>query len=79
VKRALLLSLFVAAAAFVACKSGEGERCQVDDDCDPGLSCNMAENTCQSGGGVPADASFPVDALLPDGPVDAMPDAPDAS
>ena len=30
----------------VGCKQGEGERCQVDDDCDSGLVCNKAKNTC---------------------------------
>jgi len=72
VKR-LLVSLAVAGAlagAFVACKQGKGDRCQIDDDCASGLVCNKATNTCQetTGGGI--------DATVPDAAIDAPPDAP---
>ena len=52
-RRSLLL--FVAAVAlatlgfaFSACDQGEGERCQVQADCEDGLVCNKATNQCQS-------------------------------
>ena len=61
---------------MVGCKSGEGERCQVNDDCRDPLVCNIAKNTCQDPG-----VSAVFDAEVPDGPpadaaVDAPPDAP---
>lgn len=66
-------------AAIAACKQGEGDRCQVDDDCETGLSCNKATTTCTSKMGGAADASIidqaPADAPV-DGPPDAMLDAP---
>ncbi len=69
----LILALVAAgalAAAFVACKQGKGERCQIDDDCSGGLVCNKATNTCQetTGGGI--------DATVPDAPIDTAVDAP---
>jgi hypothetical protein len=65
VKRALLICLIVA-----GCKQGEGERCQVDDDCQAPLVCNKAKNTCQGTSGGDLDAS------IPDGPkADAAVDA----
>lgn len=64
-KRALLICLIVA-----GCKQGEGERCQVDNDCQSPLVCNKAKNTCQGTSGGDLDAS------IPDGPkVDAAGDA----
>jgi hypothetical protein len=76
-KRLLLVCMFVA-AAVVSCKQGEGERCQVDDDCANGLACNRAKNTCQSSEGGDLDAGI-IDAVPADGAVDAPPDAvPDA-
>lgn len=71
-----LLSLVLASAAGItACKQGEGERCQVDTDCD-NLVCNQATKQCatSTGGGI--------DATVPDGPppdaaeIDAPADAP---
>jgi hypothetical protein len=71
VKRALFICL-----VLVGCKSGEGERCQVDDDCQAPLVCNKAKNTCATSGGGGLDASVPdgppADAAVPD----AVPDAP---
>ena len=58
-KRLVLVCLVTAGAAFAACKSGEGERCQIDDDCSPPLVCNKAKNTCQSTTGGDLDASVP--------------------
>jgi hypothetical protein len=51
VKRVLIIGLFLCGAVVAACKSGEGERCQVDDDCTAGLSCNKTKNTCESSSG----------------------------
>lgn len=61
-KRVVLLCLL-----FGACKSGEGERCQIDDDCATPLVCNKAKNTCQATTGGDLDASVP-DAPPPDAP-----------
>ena len=63
-KRVLFICLLVA-----GCKSGEGERCQVDDDCQAPLVCNKAKNTCQSTTGGDLDAAVPPQ-------VDAAVDAP---
>lgn len=69
---------------LASCKQGQGERCQVDEDCANGLVCNMAKNTCQSTTGGDLDASVidmapvPVqDAAVDAPPEDAPPDAPD--
>jgi hypothetical protein len=57
---------------FVSCKQGEGEVCQIDDDCENGLECNAGTMRCQSPGADRADASPRADA----GPEDAgSPDA----
>ena len=66
VKRALLVCLIVA-----GCKQGEGERCQVDDDCQSPLVCNKAKNTCQSSGSGLLDETVP-DGPPADAPVDGM-------
>jgi len=58
-----LLSLVLASAAGIAaCKQGEGQRCQVTEDCDDNLVCNQATKQCSTstGGGI--------DATVPDGP-----------
>ena len=66
----LCLALVAGTVAFIsACKQGEDERCQIDDDCESGLICNVATQKCaQTIGG-------DIDASVPDGP-DAAPDAP---
>lgn len=69
--RAFLVCLLLA-VWFVACKQGEGEVCQIDDDCETGLECNAGTMRCQSPGADRADASPRADA----GPEDAgTPDA----
>jgi hypothetical protein len=78
VKRLLLVSTLALVSSLVtiaACKQGEDERCQVNDDCTSPLVCNKATNTCQSstGGGIDADV---IDAVPADAAVDAVPDAP---
>jgi hypothetical protein len=77
VKRILFPCLLAACASivtFAACKQGQGERCQVDEDCESDLVCNKAKNTCQTTEGGNADASI-IDAVPADAPVDT-PDAP---
>ena len=60
------------AGAFVACKQGKGDRCQVNADCQDGLLCSSATGMCVGSG-----AMNEIDASVPDAPkVDAMRDAP---
>jgi hypothetical protein len=54
---------------MVSCKQGEGERCQVQADCDEGFDCNEAEGICRAFKAGDLDALPP-----PDAPIDA-PDA----
>jgi len=64
---ALLLALGVA-----SCKQGEGQRCQVQSDCEAGLQCNVGEGVCRSASSNTAD----IDAEPPpDAPTDAPTDA----
>jgi hypothetical protein len=65
---------------FVACKQGEGEVCQIDDDCESGLECNAGTMRCQRPGADFTDAAPPADAGAPDAGDDAGVDAgtPDA-
>ncbi|HMU39874.1 MAG TPA: hypothetical protein PKE31_12780 [Pseudomonadota bacterium] len=60
---------------LASCKQGEGERCQLDEDCTEGLYCELAGNTRAQGGfckllnssstvidlSVPQDLSKPAD------------------
>jgi hypothetical protein len=83
VKHKLLVPAFLlgllSLGIFAACKQSEGERCQVNADCEDGLTCNLGTNppSCQSIG-----AEDPIDGTVPDadpdGPVDAT-DATDAT
>lgn len=83
-RRLLLAAVSIAALAglVAACESGEGERCQLDSDCKPGLVCNQATAECASStSALPIDATVPdlMDAEQdPDAPIDAPIDAPDA-
>jgi hypothetical protein len=61
------LGLVGSLVTLAACKQGQGDRCQVNDDCEAGLVCNKAKNTCQSDDGGDADAGI----------IDAAVDAPD--
>ena len=68
--------------ALPACKQGEGERCQVDSDCQSGLVCAPSTRTCEHGIDEPHEPSpdaLPIDASIDGGidamPIDAMPDA----
>ena len=69
---------FALAGAFTlglvaACRQNEGERCQVDDDCEDPLICVAATRTCAAN-----DESGQLDALPPLDAPDALtvPDAP---
>lgn len=81
VRRTLLAAACFAALAglVAACKQQEGERCQVDSDCENDLVCNQATLQCASPNSSGMfDASTPdfLDAELdPDAPIDAMDDA----
>lgn len=80
-RRLALAAVCFAALAGVAaaCKQQEGERCQTDDDCESGLTCNQATSQCASANSsAPIDATTPdfLDAELdPDAPIDAPDDA----
>lgn len=78
-KRLLLMIAVFASAAYVGCKQVDGERCQVDDDCESGV-CNKAKGTCalnMNTEDIDADVPDGPDALFEDAPADAMPaDAP---
>lgn len=64
-----------AALTVVACKQGQGDRCQIDADCEEPLQCVQATQTCQGSADETIDATLPVDAL--DAPLaDAADDAP---
>ncbi len=72
-----ILGSALLATVFWSCKQGEGEVCQIDDDCESGLECNAGTMRCQSPGANHADAAPQVDAGPPDaGSPDAAP--PDA-
>lgn len=74
---ACTIALVATLTTIAACKQGEGERCQVNDDCDPPLVCNQAKSTCEStsGGGFDAEVPDAIDGPpTPDAAVDMMPD-----
>lgn len=77
-KIALGLAFTVGVGAIVVgCRQGEGDRCQVDDDCMSPLVCNRATLSCARSNGLGLDAinlDGPIDTPMPD----AMIDAPDA-
>jgi hypothetical protein len=85
VRVALVVSIALGALlGMAACKSGQGERCQIKDDCESGLVCtnlgfcdtNSPDNTPD---GSPPDARPPADGGI-DGAIDASVDgAPDAT
>lgn len=69
--------------ALSACKQGEGERCQIDDDCEDGLTCNPTGggfSECSGVGGADTDAAPTPDAqptvdAPPTADIDAAPAA----
>lgn len=52
----------LAVAGATGCKQGEGDVCQIDDDCGDGLECNAGTQRCQQPGGRVADAAPRIDA-----------------
>jgi hypothetical protein len=60
---------------IASCKQGEGERCQIQADCEGDLQCNVAQGICVS-----SSQEMPIDAMpdTPPMPIDAAIDAPDA-
>jgi hypothetical protein len=67
VKRLLVMIAVLGAAVYVGCKQADGERCQVNEDCESGL-CSKAKGTCASSN----DNMSDIDAAVV---IDAMPDA----
>lgn len=66
--RTIAIACLIAAgtAGGVGCKQGEGDVCQINDDCEDDLECNAGTRRCQRPGTVtPADAAVP-DAPVPD-------------
>lgn len=43
----LPLALGLGLALVAGCKQGEGDRCEIDDDCESGLQCCTGSNTCR--------------------------------
>ena len=71
-RRALLLAVFL---LFPACKQGEHERCQIDDDCEGSLMCSSSQHICVQFGETSPDAPTLIDAHLFDAAGDAIEDA----
>lgn len=68
---AIAFTLFALAVGglVASCKQGEGEHCQVDDDCESPLVCAQATQTCADN-----NTSSGIDALPPIDAPDAPPD-----
>lgn len=64
---ALFLASLLPVALVASCKQSEGERCQVDDDCEDPLVCAQATQTCADN-----DTSSGIDAMVPIDAPDAM-------
>ena len=70
---AMVITSLFAFGLVASCKQSEGERCQVDDDCESPLVCAQATQTCADN-----NTSSGIDAMIPiDAPAEAAtPDAP---
>jgi hypothetical protein len=70
-----LALLGVSAGLIAGCKQKQGERCEINEDCDTGLVCNEGTGVCQPAGSSGVDAIPGIDAnTSPDaGPIDARP------
>lgn len=69
-----------AMSMLTGCDQAEGDRCQVDTDCEDGLLCNQATQSCARTGGGDIDATVPdiIDAPIEKDDAAMMPaDAPD--
>jgi hypothetical protein len=76
--RIALALLSFSLAATAACKQGPGDRCQVDADCEDGLTCSQADpKICGDQSNTePLDASLPeAGTPITDAAVDATVDA----
>ena len=79
------MSRLIACALFACllpgCGQGEGDRCQVDDDCDDSLTCSLSLNVCTAATGGAMDSSMVFEDAppLPDADFDAPPPARDSS
>lgn len=69
------LALSMALLPLAGCKQGEGQRCQVDSDCQSGLTCNASTQRCQKPGGSGADGGLPDGQFFPDSTVSDAPPA----
>lgn len=61
----------LALGGIASCKQGEGERCQIQSDCEDGLTCNVGEHVCRRNPMGALDAELPPDAPATDA-ADAM-------
>lgn len=59
---ALAIAAIAIAGGIASCKQGEGQRCQVNSDCEDGLVCNTGEGVCRTTEGSQLDAEAPPDA-----------------
>ena len=64
----------LAVGGLASCRQGEGQRCQVQADCEEGLQCNEGEGLCRAQPMGELDALPPPDAPL-DAPVDSAIDS----
>jgi hypothetical protein len=75
----MLLGAALLSSLLAGCKQAEGERCQIDDDCMPGLACVLSSTTREAGGycksttapavlpdlAIPRDLATPTDLATP--------------
>jgi hypothetical protein len=69
-KRCLGLFVIPVVILIAGCKSGVGAHCQVNDDCQSGLTCNATKGVCES-----TASSGQIDATVIDTSIDAPVDA----
>ena len=67
------LTVALAFLALTGCKQGEGEICQVNNDCQAGLTCNSITGLCQSDNPVTPDPDAGVTPDAGELAVDAAP------
>jgi hypothetical protein len=69
--RPLALLVAVGLVVFVACRQGQGGRCEIQSDCESPLVCNTATQTCENTSGGGLDAAVPDGHILLDGLIDS--------
>jgi hypothetical protein len=73
----LFLGLVLSLGGAAGCKQGLGDRCQINDDCEAGLSCSTGMTHVCVPTTAPDAAVVGIDAMpAPDAPVVSGPDAP---